>query len=364
MRISATLFWYLARQITIGIAVAFFALSFLIFLVDIVELNRRGAGDTDVNFAIVLKMALLHLPYLAQQVVPYAVLLGTMLALARLNRSSELVIARSSGVSNTQMLMPGILVAFGIGVFAVTAFNPFASALLSRYEQIDARYLRGEVSNLAVSSEGLWLRQADDFGESVIHAKRISPTEIKLHDVIIFRFEGQDKFIERIDAETADLHDGYWQLSGTLITGPDRLGERRDSYRFETELTVDRIQESFASPETLSFWQMPAFVALLERAGFSSLKHRVHWHKVLASPLLLAGMVLIGATFSLRLTRRGGTGLLIAIGVVAGFVLYVFSDVILALGLSAKIPAEVSAWAPALVAVLVGSGLLLYVREA
>jgi len=364
MRLSATLFWYFARQIGIGVAVAFFALSFLIFLVDVVELSRRGAGEADVRFAIILKMALLHLPYLTQQVIPYAVMLGTMLALARLNRASELVIARSSGISNLQMLIPGVLVALAIGVVTVTAFNPFASALLSRYEQIDSRYLRGEVSNLAVSSSGLWLRQADDFGESVIHAKRITPTEIKLHEVIIFRFEGQDKFVERIDAETADLHEGYWQLSEALITGPDRIAERRETYRFDTELTVDRIQESFASPETLSFWQMPAFVALLERAGFSSLKHRVHWHKVLASPLLLAGMVLIGATFSLRMTRRGGTGLLVGVGVAAGFVLYVFSDVILALGLSAKIPAEISAWAPAMVAVLIGSGLLLYVRDA
>ncbi len=364
MRLSATLFWYIARQIGIGIAVAFLALTFLIFLVDLVELNRRGAAEADVTFAVLLKMALLHLPYLAQQIIPYAVMLGTMLALARLNRFSELVIARSSGVSNLQMLMPGVLVALAIGIFAVTVFNPFASALLSRYEQIDARYLRGEVSNLSVSSVGLWLRQADDFGESVIHARRIAPTEISLHEVIIFRFEGKDKFVERIDAATAELHEGYWQLFDTLITGPDRLGERRETYRFDTELTVDRIQESFASPETLSFWQMPGFVALLERAGFSSLKHRVHWHKVLASPLLLAGMVLIGATFSLRLARRGGTGVLIGVGVISGFVLYVFSDVILALGLSAKIPAEMSAWAPATVAVLIGSGLLLYVRDA
>lgn len=364
MRLSATLFWYLARQVGAGIALAFFTLSFLIFLVDVVELSRRGAGEDDAGFTVILKMALLHLPYLAQQIVPYAVMLGTMLSLARLNRSSELVIARSAGASNWQLLMPGVLVAFGIGVVAVAAFNPFASALLSRYEQIDNSVLRGEVSKLAVSSSGLWLRQADDFGEAVIHARRITATEIKLHDVIIFKFEGKDKFVERIDADTAELRDGYWQLSDVLITGPDKIAEHQETHRFDTELTVERIEESFASPETLSFWQMPAFVALLERAGFSSLKHRVHWHKVLASPFLLAGMVLIGATFSLRLTRRSGTGMLIGVGVVAGFVLYVFSDVILALGLSAKLPAEISAWAPAMVSLLIGSGLLLYVRDA
>ena len=76
-------------------------------------------------------------------------------------------------------------------------------------------------------------------------------------------------------------------------------------YRIDTELTLDRIQESFASPETMSFWDLPEFIETLEAAGFSARKHRLHWHSILAGPLLLCAMVLIAATFSLRLTRRG-----------------------------------------------------------
>ena len=365
MRISSTLSLYLARQLLIGIAVAFFTLAFLIFLIDLVEVGRRTAGRDGVTLGITIRMALLHLPYLAQRVVPYAIMLGSMLSLARASRNGELIVAWASGISTRQVLIPSVAVALLIGTVVMTALNPFAAALLGRYELLDGKYLRDHVANLAVSSSGgLWLRQADGLGASVIHAQRIEPPNLVLKEVIIFRYESDNRFFERIDAATATLHDGYWHLTDALITAPEKVAERRPSYRFDTELTVSRIQESFASPETLSFWEIPAFVKMLERAGFSALKHRVHWHKVLASPLLFAGMVLIGAVFSLRMSRFGSTGLLIGAGVLAGFALYIASDIVLAFGLSGRIPAAMSAWIPAIVSVLIGSGMMLYTRNA
>ena len=363
MRLSLTLSTYIGRQLLVGIGITFFALIVLILLFDSVELMRRASGNANATMATVVQMALLHLPYLSQRVVPYAVLIGVMLTLARLTRTSELVVARAAGVSVWQFLLPGLALALALGVFVVTVFNPLASTMLSRFERLDAKYIRGQTSNLAVSSSGLWLRQADDFGESVIHALRITQPELTLHDVIVFRYEGRDTFIERIDAKTAKLESGYWRLGGALLTGPDRPSERRDEYRIETELTISQIHDSFASPETLSFWEIPGFVELLERAGFSGLKHRVHWHSVLAGPLLLCGMVLIGAAFSLRMTRQGGTGPLIAIGILAGFLVYVFSDVALALGLAANIPAVLAGWAPGAVSSLLGIAMLLHLED-
>ncbi|MDP6518120.1 MAG: LPS export ABC transporter permease LptG [Alphaproteobacteria bacterium] len=364
MRLSSTLSAYISRQFLIGIGIVLFALTALILVFDLVELARRAASSSGGGTLIVVKMALLHLPYMAQRVVPYAVLIGVMLTLARMTRTSELVVARASGTSVWQFLLPGLGLCAALGIFLVTVFNPLAAALLSRYEQLDAKHIRGQVSNLAVSTAGLWLRQADAAGESVIHALRITEPELTLHDVIIFRYEGSDRFVERIDADTAKLEAGHWLLRNALITGPDRTATRRDQHRFETHLTIGQIQDSFASPETLSFWQVPGFIALLERAGFSALKHRVHWHSVLAGPLLLCAMVLIGASFSLRMTaRQGGAGLLITAGVFVGFLFYVFSDIVMALGISASIPVVLAGWSPGVVAALLGVAMLLHIED-
>ena len=58
--------------------------------------------------ALLLEMAALKLPHTAQDVMPFAVLFGTMLAFWRLTRSNELVVARAAGVSVWRFLTPAI----------------------------------------------------------------------------------------------------------------------------------------------------------------------------------------------------------------------------------------------------------------
>jgi lipopolysaccharide export system permease protein len=93
------------------------------------------------------------------------------------------------------------------------------------------------------------------------------------------------------------------------------------------------------------------------------LRHRLYFDALLARPLLFAAMVVIAASFSLRMQRRGGTGMMIAAGVGAGFVLYFLSDVVFALGLSATIPVSLAAWSPAGISCLLGVSLLLHLED-
>ena len=74
-------------------------------------------------------------------------------------------------------------------------------------------------------------------------------------------------------------------------------------------------------------------------------------------------MVLIAATFSLRMQRRGGAALMIAGGVATAFLLFFLSDIVFALGLSATVPVPLAAWTPAGIAMLMGSTLLLHLED-
>jgi lipopolysaccharide export system permease protein len=363
MRLSPTLSVYLGRQFLLGIATVFAVMLCLILLFDLVELMRRAANRPAATAGIVLTMALLKLPTLSLKVLPFAALLGGMLTFSRLTRTHELVVTRAAGVSVWQFLMPALVIAIVVGGFAISAFNPLASALGARYEQLDSKYLKLRPSLLAVQSSGLWLRQADDEGQSVVHATRVSQNGKELSDVTIFLYDGDDKFSGRIDADAARLRPGHWELDNALLTAPEQPAERRDRYVLPTSLTINQIQESFAAPESLSFWALPRFIDTLERAGFSAVRHRMHWHSLLAVPLLLCAMVLIAATFSLRLTRRGGTGMLIVGGLFAGFLLYVLSDVVYALGLAGNIPVVLAAWSPVGVSALLGLAMLFHLED-
>ena len=363
MRLSFLLSRYIGRRFLISIGMVFALIIGVGFLIDIVNLGQRASSREGTGFIVIMQMALLRLPFIAQKVLPFAVLFGTMLTYLWLTRTNELVVSRAAGVSVWQFLLPSLLIALFLGAFVVTVFNPLSSALIARYEHMEAQYLRGQTSLLAVSEGGLWLRDGDGEDQLVIHASGVSQNGTILRDVIIFMYEDIDRFVQRIDAKTASLNSGYWELSDALITSPEMTTAFAKSYRLDTDLTVGRIQDSFAPPDTMSFWALPDFIKTLEEAGFSAIRHRIHWHSILSIPLLLAAMVLVAATFSLRLTRRGRLGIFVLAGLISGFLLYFMSDVSLALGMSGSLPAILSAWAPATIFGLIGTAMLFHLED-
>jgi len=363
MHVSPTLSLYFARQYLAGFGVVLGVLAAVIVVFDAAELMRRGLSREEVGYFLILQMAVLQLPFLLQKVLPIAALFGGMLSFIRLTRSHQLMVARGAGVSVWQFMAPALTLAVGIGVIAVMVFDPIASAAVSRFEQLEARYLRGQASFLAVSENGLWLRQSGPEGQSVIHAVEVRGQGEELRGVTIFLYRGVDTFDSRVDAETATLRPGFWQLENVLLTAPDRAPERRESYKLVTTMSLAQIQDSFAPPESLSFWELPGFIATLQSAGFSALNHRIHWHSLLSSPLLLFAMVLIAASFSLRLTRQDNAGLWAVAGVLAGFAIYVVSDVVVALSLSGTVPVVLAAWTPAGVCVLLGTAALFHLED-
>lgn len=363
MRLSTTLSGYIGRQFALALAAFFAMFLIVVYMFDAIELLRRAAGRADTSTTLVLRMALLKLPNMAEELAPFVVLFAAMITFWRLTRSHELTVARAAGVSVWQFLLPVVVVAALFGAFKVTVVNPAAATLYASYERLEAQLLRGRSSLLAVSESGFWLRQIDQAGNSVVHARRVSSAEMILFDVIIFNFEGKDRFTSRVDAARASLRDGFWEVDDAWITAPERPARFERRYRVPTNMTAEQIQDSFASPTTISFWELPGFIRLLESAGFSATRHRLHLHQLLATPLLLGAMVLIAATFSLRPHRRGGTSLLIVSGVVAGFLLFFATSLVGALGQSAAIPVVLAAWTPATVSSMLGVALLLHLED-
>lgn len=364
VQLAKTLSTYIARQFFTWFCSVFGTMVGVTFLLDYLELLRRGGTRAQANWGMLLEMAALKLPHTAQDVMPFAILFGTMLAFWRLTRSNELIVARAAGVSVWEFLTPAVLVALVIGVVAVTLFNPIAATFEVSYEQLDNRILRPGGDPLSLSKTGLWLRQSDAAGgQIVLHGDKLAASGLLLGNVSLFFLDPAARFSSRIEAHEAKLESGSWLIGKGQRFRPGEPPEAFHELRLPTDLTASKIEESFASPDTMSFWELPGFITLLERSGFSAQRHRLHFNVLLARPFLFCAMVLVAATFSLRMQRRGGAAMLIVSGVIAGFVLYFLSDIVFALGLSAKIPVLLAAWTPAGVSMIFGASMLLHLED-
>ena len=365
---SWTLSSYIARRFT-GVLFAIFAgVTALIILLNLVELMRRGAS-AGLGFTGLLELAALKAPAISITAAPFAVLLGAMACYAMLARSSELVVTRGAGVSVWRVLAPAVICAALVGVIAFAAYNPIASAMTARYETLEARSFHGRASRLSLSPEGLWLRQGARERQDVIHARRSNGDATILWGVSLFQFGENDELLGRLEAVRAELVAGAWLLRDVRRWRLNAEGalepsaETFQTYRVITDLTREQILDSFASPETISFWDLPGFIETLDRSGFSARRHVLHWHTLLAAPLLYAAMVLIGGAFSMRHARFGGLGAM-AFGCAAtGFGFYFISDLAQALAGSGAIAPQLAAWAPPAAAVMLAAGLLLHLED-
>jgi lipopolysaccharide export system permease protein len=359
---SWTLYQYLARQFLVAIATIFAGFAFLAFSIDLVDLIDR-TGDRHVPTIAVVAMALLQLPDLALKLLPFAVLIGGIFAFVRLSRSHELQAIRAAGVSVWNLLVAPLSVALALGVVAVVALTPLASGLLVQFSEMEARLIRGQASQLAISENGLWLRQGDAKAQSVIHALRVADQGVKLEDVTIFLYGASDRFLGRIDARSATLGKGSWRLQDAWTSGGTAQLHHFATYELPTRLTPTRIQESFAPPDTLSFWALPGFIETARQAGFSATRYLLYYDSLLLLPAMFAAMVLVAASFSLRLARLGGLGRIVILGALAGFGVYFLSALTRALGESGMLPVPLAAAAPVAIAILLGMTLLFHQED-
>ena len=369
MRFATTLSWYVARVFMLGVLGMLAALSGVVALFDFIELLRRSSTKPEATFGLVAEIAVLRLPWIAIEILPFAVLLGGILAFWRLTRSSELVVARAAGVSAWQFLAAPALCATLLGATATAGVTPVSAVMRARAESLDNTYLKSGGGPLALNGGQLWLRQSDSGitprGVAILHALSVNLANGKLRvkNVSIFRMDDQDRLLERIEAGSGLLGSGTWILDDAHAVTPGHAPDKPGTLNLATTLTVDRVEESFASPDTFSVWALPGFIAMLDRSGFSSIRHRLYFQTLLALPLLAGTMTLLAASFSMRPARRGGVARMIASGVAAGFALFLVSKIAEEFGQSGSLPAVLAAWAPAAAGLLLSISLLLHLED-
>jgi lipopolysaccharide export system permease protein len=134
-------------------------------------------------------------------------------------------------------------------------------------------------------------------------------------------------------------------------------------YRLKTSLTPEQVRESFATPETVPFWDLPMYITIAEHAGLVAAGYRLQFQKLLARPFLMSALVLLAAAVSLRFFRFGGVQKMVLGGILAGFLLYVLSKIADDMTTAGLMPPVAAAWVGVLAAAVVGVTALLYQED-
>ena len=359
--IGRTLGLYFLRRYGAIAAWNFIGIAALVFIVTFTEVSGRAGGYDNYSVGWALAVAALQLPILMQQAVPFIGLIAAMATLISLNRKYELVIARAAGISAWQFLTPITFGAFLFGLLALLILNPIAAAGFSRSQALQAD-VRG-ATTFANSETTRWLKQRTADGEAFIGADATKDYGSTLVRPVFLMVGADGRIVERLDAESATLRDGYWELTTAIRHRDGVPSERMASMQLPTNLRPEYVSQELLDPQALSIFELPFKIREADSLGLRAGNFATQFHSLVALPALLIAMTLIAATVSMRFTRLGQSGTMILGGILAGFLLYVVSVLMKAFGGSGVVPPLVAAWTPVIIATFFGITFLLFKED-
>ena len=313
---------------------------------------------------LLAEISLFRVPQLAERIMPFAVLVGAMSCYLTLSRRLELVVARAAGVSAWQFVAPAMIAAFLFGTVATTFTTRSPRTCTSARNASKPRCM-GELPPRhcrKVQAASGCARRAPTARPS------LTPSRAASRALSSAASASTPSMAPAISRSGSRQRVRRWsKATGGLTTHASIRAAARplvqETYRLGTNLTPEQVRESFATPETVPFWQLPSYIELADRAGLVAAGYRLQYHLLLARPFLLAAMVLLAASVSLRFFRFGGVQKMVLSGISAGFLLFVLSKVTEDMSKSELMSPVLAAWIPVLVGSLTGFVALLHQED-
>lgn len=350
---------YIAKRVFYGILLAFVIITSIIMLVDFVEASRNLGSEADASLLSVLALTGLNAPQLVEKTIPFVVLFGVMGTLFGLNKRSELIVMRASGLSAWRFLRPAIFVTALLGIVWAIAFNPLASLSAQKYQSLMRQVSGGAAQSTPANSNSIWLREGNEEGQLVIHALSADIEAHTLYDVTFYYFEFDKNkrpvFSTRYDAKRAELFKtNYWVLFSVTENEDDGANREFKTVSKTTNISWDTLRTRSQSRKSPPFWKIRAEIDKAKSAGFDTAPMILQFHKLLALPLTLIAMTIIAAGASLNMSREGGTLRLLIAGGFLGFGVYFTDNIISAFGATGTLPPVLAAWSVSLIVLSLG----------
>lgn len=347
---------YMFTQTLAGLAVALLVVAAVIILVDFVEQSRTLGTRVDIGTAQLLSLTMLKAPSLLETTLPFVFLFGVLSSLFRLNRRSELIVMRASGMSAWRILAAPMVLAIGVGVISTTIINPIGAAGLAEYES--RRDALTNVRRDPGQDEPVWLRETQADGFTVIAAEALEEDSQQLRAPVFLYYgideRGVPRLERRLDAERASLDaNGFWQIENAIERAPGASALTVGNISQPTTINRQALFERSRSPDGVSFWDLPGLITSAREAGLATERYVLRLHALMALPLTLLAATLIASAATLRLHRLGGAAAFAMAGGIAGFVMFFFQEMLNSFGATGALPPATAAWsAPALTALI------------
>lgn len=306
-------------------------------------------------------------PSMIYQITPLAVLIAVLVTFGVLNRNSEIVAMKATGISLYRLVVPIVSISalLAIGLFL---FDQSYLPQANRRQEALRSTIKGRPPQTFLHPEHNWIFGQPRPGEPgrIFYYEFFDPDQKEFANLSVFEFNPATfSLTRRIFAQRVTWNDnaGTWafqngwerDMGGANVT---RYQEFKNTSFSEIHEEPGYFVKENKQSQEMNFSQLQGYIHDLSQSGFDTMRLRVSlWHK-LAYPLIAVIMAVLAIPFALSMGRRGSlTGIAVAIGLALTY--WVLDSLFGAMGDVNYLPAPLAAWAADLLFSIAGGYLLL-----
>lgn len=324
---------YLAKKF-IKIFLSFaVGLIFIIFISNFLNNLKSSVGDNISNLSILIAAAY-DVPFFFQLALPFVILVTTLFFIRNISNTNELDIIKASGMpiwQLTKIVFPIVMV---IGCLVIFIISPISSILKSK------NVANSSNSTITTTENSFWIIDKHKNIKIIIKAKKavIKNNIIHFSHIIVFKIVN-GTFSLRVDGTKAIIQSGKIIITNANVKDNTTMFPRQlSSFTLNTALSAKNLQNVVLEPNMIEIWNIPSFIKNLENLGLNTAKYKVYFYNLLAYPIILFAMFILGIGLALSREKRISSTKIIITGIISGFSLHFFIDIINTFGSSGLIP--------------------------
>ena len=332
---------YLMREVTAAILLVLVAFLALFGFFDMINEVKNVGSMASYQLHHAIAFVLLRIPGRIYELMPVAVLIGTLYALSTLARHSEITVLRASGMSTRHLLSCLLLVAvfFALAIFAI-------GEVVAPPAERTAQQLKLQGKGRAVGQDlrsGLWVRDERSF----INVRTVLP-DTRLQGIRIYDFDQNARLSTVTEAETGvHVPPDSWRLTGVVRTNvkDDKVElVHIPDMEWRSALNPDILSVLMVSPERMSLPHLAAYTRHLSENKQKTQRYDIAMWKKVVYPLAALVMVALALPFGYTHDRVSGVSLKIFAGVMVGVLFHMLNGLFSNLG-------AINSWSPFLSAI-------------
>ena len=317
------------------LSVGFIALAFLLLFsfFDLVDQlgDLRDLATHGYSLGYALLYVALQMPGHLYDLLPIAVLIGTIFVMARLAESSQYTILRTSGLGPLRalhtLLLLGlgfVLLTFAIGDYVTPAANRAATAMQARF-----------VGDITVGRTGAWMKDRQGERSYSVNVGAVSP-DGTLNQVRIFEFDTRtSRLLATVKAAHGAFVEHGWALrdvqrrSFEHVDAPEPrvTVQQQDSWFWPTAISIDMVAAALLSPDRMQTVDLYRYIQHLQDNGQSAQRYEIEFWRKVFYPLSCLVMMVLALPFAYLHFRSGNIAGFVVLGVLVGISFFLLNNV-------------------------------------